>query len=63
MTQPTAAELEAIDAHKDDLDEMTHYRWRRKLPIQFERLKRLPKLARIIADEAEALAAQPAEAN
>lgn len=53
---PTNAELKALEAHKSDMDEMTYYRYRQRLPIQIERLKRLPLLARAIADEAERIA-------
>jgi len=53
---PTNAELKALEAHKPDMAEMTYYRYRQRLPIQIERLKRLPLLARAIADEAERIA-------
>jgi len=53
---PTNAELKALEAHKSDLDDVTYWRWKRRLPVQIERLKRLPHLARAIADEAERIA-------
>lgn len=55
-------EREALKAHKNDLDDVTFWRWMRRLPFQYERLKALPQLARAIADEAEALAASKKEA-
>lgn len=52
----TPEEQKALEAHKLDLDDATYWRWKRRLPVQIARLKRLPRLARAIADEAERIA-------
>ena len=51
----------ALIAHKNDLDDVTFWRWMQRLPIQLERVICLPKLARALAEEAEERALSEAD--